>query len=154
MALRVIACTAVCSLAVEDSVSQRGQKWSQHPHLAQRHKEEAPDMQSERSRITSRCRKWKQQEKKRMKRWLLHRKTLLYFLSSSLWGPQILTSLLCDPRETGPQNIQQQFGSILHKSVEGHGRNMGGKMRVPLGEMRLHGFAWLVKSDSKHCNAL
>ena len=36
---------------------------------------------------------------------------------------------LCDPRETGPQNIQQQFGSILHESVEGHGRNMRGKMR-------------------------
>lgn len=31
---------------------------------------------------------------------------------------------LCDPRETGPQNIQQQFGSILHKSVKGHGRNI------------------------------
>lgn len=25
---------------------------------------------------------------------------------------------LCDPRETGPQNIQQQFGSILHKSMK------------------------------------
>lgn len=35
---------------------------------------------------------------------------------------------LCDPRETGPQNIQQQFGSILHKSMK-VGRKKRGKMR-------------------------